>query len=56
MPNQETVVPQAETITSPSSRPKSSPGDAIFAAVAKSSGLFVLLLLGAIIVVLFSAG
>nr|WP_294557325.1 phosphate ABC transporter permease subunit PstC [uncultured Rhodopila sp.] len=56
MPNQETNVPQAETITSPPPRPKTSPGDAIFAAIAKSSGLFVLLLLGAIIVVLFLGG
>nr|WP_294564924.1 phosphate ABC transporter permease subunit PstC [uncultured Rhodopila sp.] len=49
-------MPQAETITSPPPRPKTSPGDAIFAAIAKSSGLFVLLLLGAIIVVLFLGG
>jgi phosphate transport system permease protein len=56
MPNQETIVPQADTATKPSSRPRTSPGDAIFAAVAKSSGLFVLLLLGAIIVVLFLGG
>jgi phosphate transport system permease protein len=56
MPNQETNVPQAETITSSPKRPKTSPGDAIFAGVARSSGLFVLLLLGAIIVVLFLGG
>ncbi|MDR3534468.1 MAG: phosphate ABC transporter permease subunit PstC [Rhodopila sp.] len=38
------------------SRARSSPGDAIFAALAKASGLLVLLLLGAIIVVLFLGG
>ncbi len=55
-PNQEQTVPQAATVTSPRHRPKTSPGDAIFAAIAKSSGVFVLLLLGAIIVVLFLGG
>nr|WP_294523859.1 phosphate ABC transporter permease subunit PstC [uncultured Rhodopila sp.] len=49
-------MPQAATVTSPRHRPKTSPGDAIFAAIAKSSGVFVLLLLGAIIVVLFLGG
>jgi phosphate transport system permease protein len=56
MPNQETDVPQADTVTSPPPRSKTSLGDAVFAGVAKSSGLFVLLLLGAIIVVLFLGG
>jgi phosphate transport system permease protein len=56
MPNQEPTVPQAATITNHPTRPKTSPGDAIFAAIAKSSGVFVLLLLGAIIVVLFLGG
>nr|WP_294503409.1 phosphate ABC transporter permease subunit PstC [uncultured Rhodopila sp.] len=56
MTNQEPIVPQAATIISHPTRPKTSPGDAIFAAIAKSSGVFVLLLLGAIIVVLFLGG
>jgi phosphate transport system permease protein len=43
-------------LTTLAARPKSGPGDAIFAFVAKSSGLFVLLLLGAIIVVLCMGG
>jgi len=47
---------QAALATSPSTRPRPQPGDAIFAAVVKSSGMFVLLLLGAIIVVLFIGG
>ncbi len=47
---------QADTAAIPPTRGKSSIGDAIFAAVAKSSGFFVLLLLGAIIVVLFLGG
>jgi phosphate transport system permease protein len=49
-------VSQADTAAIPPTRGKSSIGDAIFAAVAKSSGFFVLLLLGAIIVVLFLGG
>lgn len=47
---------QAITADRQPSRPRSSTGDAIFAAVAKASGLLVLLLLGAIIVVLFIGG
>ncbi len=46
---------QAATVSRPK-RVASSPGDAIFAGVALASGLFVLLLLGAIIVVLFLGG
>jgi phosphate transport system permease protein len=38
------------------SKPRSSPGDAIFAFLARSAGMFVLLLLSAIIVVLFLGG
>jgi len=45
---------QATTTLTP--RARTSPGDAIFAAVAKASGLFVLVLLGAIIVVLAYGG
>jgi phosphate transport system permease protein len=54
-------VPQAVAAVTSSNRPASSrrasrPGDAIFAAVARCSGVFVLLLLGGIIVVLFLGG
>jgi phosphate transport system permease protein len=54
-------VPQAVAAVTSSTRPASSrpvsrPGDAIFALVARSSGVFVLLLLGGIIVVLFLGG
>ena len=50
---------QLQQVVTMDSRPKrlaSSPGDAIFAGLALASGLFVLLLLGAIIVVLFFGG
>ena len=47
---------QAVTADTSPARPSSSLGDAIFAFVARSAGLFVLLLLGAIIVVLFLGG
>ena len=47
-------MPQA--VTADQERSKARPGDAIFAVLARSSGLFVLLLLGAIIVVLFLGG
>jgi phosphate transport system permease protein len=49
-------VQQAVTADIRTSKPSSSPGDAIFAFIARSAGLFVLLLLGAIIVVLFLGG
>ena len=39
-----------------SARSRRHPGDAVFAAVAKLSGLFVLLLLGSLIVTLFVGG
>jgi phosphate transport system permease protein len=48
------IVQQA--VTADKGRSKTRPGDAIFAFLARSSGLFVLLLLGAIIVVLFLGG
>ncbi len=46
----------SQAIITPPHRVRTSPGDAIFAAVAKASGLFVLVLLGAIIVVLAYGG
>jgi phosphate transport system permease protein len=48
------IVPQA--VTADQERSQARPGDASFAVLARSSGLFVLLLLGAIIVVLFLGG
>ena len=47
---------RAAFVTSRETRPRAQPGDAIFAVLVKSSGLFVLVLLGAIIVVLFLGG
>jgi phosphate transport system permease protein len=49
-------VQQTATADRPPSRTRSSPGDAIFAASVRTSGIFVLLLLGAIIVVLAIGG
>jgi phosphate transport system permease protein len=49
-------VQQAVTAETLPRKSATSPGDAIFAFVARSAGLFVLLLLGAIIVVLFLGG
>jgi phosphate transport system permease protein len=49
-------VQQAVTADIRPAKPSTSPGDAIFAFIARSSGVFVLLLLGAIIVILFLGG
>jgi phosphate transport system permease protein len=49
-------VQQAVTADARTSKPGSSLGDIIFAAISRCSGLFVLILLGAIIVVLFLGG
>jgi phosphate transport system permease protein len=49
-------VQQAVTADINTTKPSSNPGDAIFAFIARSAGLLVLLLLGAIIVVLFLGG
>jgi phosphate transport system permease protein len=49
-------VQQAVTADTVPAKSTASPGDAIFAFIARSSGLFVLLLLGGIIVVLFLGG
>jgi phosphate transport system permease protein len=54
LPNQDILLSQVTT--TPPSRARTGPGDAIFAALAKGSGLFVLVLLGAIIVVLAYGG
>src|SRR4051794_37868626 len=56
MTTQDRTVQQATTAVKLSTRRRSSPGDAIFAGVVRTSGLFVLGLLGAIIVVLALGG
>jgi len=56
MADQDNTMSRAAFVTSRETRPRAQPGDAIFAVLVKSSGLFVLVLLGAIIVVLFLGG
>jgi phosphate transport system permease protein len=54
--HQDSTVQQAVAADTKPSKPSAGVGDIIFALVARSSGLFVLALLGAIIVVLFLGG